>query len=146
MSQLSAAEIAQVAYDAGFRGDGLRTAVAVALAESAGDPKAHNDTYPDNSYGLWQINMLGAMGPERREQFGLESNRELFQPDENAKAALAISSGGKNWSPWTTYTSGAYRAVPRRRAARRREARPGRWGQAVRREGPGSRQRGEPDR
>lgn len=109
MSQLSPAEIAQVAYDAGFRGDGLRTAVAVALAESAGDPKAHNDTYPDNSYGLWQINMLGAMGPERREQFGLESNRELFQPDENAKAAVEISSGGKNWSPWTTYTSGAYR-------------------------------------
>lgn len=67
MSKLSPAEIAQHAYDAGFRGDALTTAVAVAMAESSGDPRAHNDTYQDNSYGLWQINMLGDPGPARRD-------------------------------------------------------------------------------
>jgi hypothetical protein len=26
----------------------------------------------------------------------------------NAKAAIAISDDGRDWDPWTTYTSGAY--------------------------------------
>lgn len=109
MTRLSPAEIAQYAHEAGFRGDGLVTAVAVALAESGGGTKQHNDVSPDDSYGLWQINMLGAMGPERREQFGLERDAELFRPAENAKAAYAISNHGKDFDPWTTYSSGSYR-------------------------------------
>lgn len=109
MSELSPAEIARYAHEAGFRGQDLTIAVAVALAESGGDPRAHNDTPPDNSYGLWQINMLGSLGPARRREFGLESNRELFDPLENAKAANRISGDGRSWTPWTTYTSGKYR-------------------------------------
>ncbi|WP_020671710.1 transglycosylase SLT domain-containing protein [Amycolatopsis nigrescens] len=109
MSKLTAEQIAQHAYQAGFRGQGLSTAVAVALAESGGNSRAHNGTPPDNSYGLWQINMLGGMGPERRRQFHLESNKELFSPAENAKVAYALSSHGKYWRPWSTYTNGAYR-------------------------------------
>ncbi|RZS38914.1 transglycosylase-like protein with SLT domain [Herbihabitans rhizosphaerae] len=109
MSTLSAQEIAQYAYDAGFRGRGLTTAVAVAFAESGGNPRAHNSTPPDNSYGLWQINMLGDLGPARRDEFNLKSNRQLFNPARNAKAANKISSDGTNWQPWTTYTSGAYK-------------------------------------
>ena len=31
-----------------------------------------------------------------------------FDPIGNAKAAIQISQDGTNWSPWTTYTSGAY--------------------------------------
>ncbi|MFC6088528.1 type VII secretion target [Saccharothrix lopnurensis] len=109
MSELSPEEIARHAHAAGFRGEDLTIAVAVALAESGGDPRAHNDTPPDNSYGLWQINMLGSMGPARRREFGLGSNRELFDPRENAKAANRISGDGRSWTPWTTYTSGKYR-------------------------------------
>ncbi|XVV01507.1 type VII secretion target [Actinosynnema sp. CA-248983] len=109
MSRLSPEQIARHAHDAGFRGEDLTTAVAVALAESGGDPRAHNDVPPDNSYGLWQINMLGALGPARRREFGLESNRELFDPAENAKAANRISGDGRSWTPWSTYTNGAYR-------------------------------------
>ncbi|GAB3009628.1 transglycosylase SLT domain-containing protein [Saccharothrix stipae] len=109
MSKLSPEQIARHAHDAGFRGQDLTIAVAVALAESGGDPRAHNATPPDNSYGLWQINMLGSMGPARRREFGLESNRELFDPAENARAANKISGDGRSWTPWTTYTSGAYK-------------------------------------
>ncbi|MEC3976713.1 transglycosylase SLT domain-containing protein [Amycolatopsis sp. H20-H5] len=109
MSKLSPEQIARHAYDAGFRGQGLTTAVAVALAESGGDTRAHNATPPDNSYGLWQINMLGGMGPERREQYHLDSNSDLFEPAANAKVANSLSADGKSWAPWSTYTNGAYR-------------------------------------
>lgn len=109
MAKLSPAEIAEVAHDAGFRGQDLTVAVAVAMAESGGDPRAHNPVPPDNSYGLWQINMIGALGPDRRDQFDLDNNRELFDPAENAKAAWEISGKGDSFQPWTTYTSGAYK-------------------------------------
>ncbi|WP_291415976.1 transglycosylase SLT domain-containing protein [Actinophytocola sp.] len=110
MSKLSPEQIAQYAHDAGFRGQDLTTAVAVALAESSGRPQAHNATPPDDSYGLWQVNMLGALGPERRRQFDLDSNRELLDPETNAEAAFAISGKGESFRPWTTYTSGAYKS------------------------------------
>lgn len=109
MAKLSPAQIAEYAHDAGFRGQDLTVAVAVALAESGGDPKAHNPVPPDNSYGLWQINMHGNLGPARRDEFDLDGNRELFDPEENAKAAWAISGHGNSFEPWTTYTSGAYK-------------------------------------
>jgi hypothetical protein len=109
VAKLSPAQIAEYAHDAGFRGQDLTVAVAVAMAESGGDPKAHNSVPPDDSYGLWQINMLGGLGPDRRRQFDLDSNRELFDPKENAQAAWEISGKGDSFQPWTTYTSGAYK-------------------------------------
>lgn len=109
MSQLTPEQIAQHAYNAGFRGEDLTTAVAVAMAESGGNTRSHNDTPPDDSYGLWQVNMLGDMGPARRKQFDLDSNKDLFDPAENAKAAYEIASNGKNFQPWSTYTNGAYK-------------------------------------
>jgi hypothetical protein len=108
VAKLSPAQIAEYAHAAGFRGHDLTVAVAVAMAESGGDPKAHNPVPPDDSYGLWQINMIGGLGPARRDQFHLDGNRELFDPEENAKAAWAISGHGNSFRPWTTYTSGAY--------------------------------------
>jgi hypothetical protein len=108
MTKLSAGEIARHAYAAGFRGPGLTTAVAVALAESGGRTTAHNATPPDDSYGLWQINMLGALGPERRHQYHLKSDDQLFDPDTNARVANRISGDGRDFTPWSTYTNGAY--------------------------------------
>ncbi|WP_410673915.1 transglycosylase SLT domain-containing protein [Amycolatopsis sp. cmx-4-68] len=109
MTKLSAEQIARHAYAAGFRGQGLTTAVAVALAESGGRTTAHNATPPDDSYGLWQINMLGALGPERRHQYHLKSDDQLFDPGTNARVANSISSDGHDFTPWSTYTNGAYR-------------------------------------
>jgi hypothetical protein len=102
-------QIAQVARQAGFPESSIPIAVAVAMAESSGNPMAHNPRPPDDSYGLWQINMLGALGPERRAAFGLASNAELFDPLTNARAAYSISSGGSYWRPWSTYKDGSYK-------------------------------------
>jgi hypothetical protein len=109
MSRMTPAEIAAVAKGAGFSGQSLQIAVAVALAESGGNPRAHNRVPPDDSYGLWQINMLGSLGPARRKQFGLSSNSQLFDPSTNARAAWAISNRGTNWRPWSVYLFGQYR-------------------------------------
>lgn len=109
MTKLSAEQIARHAYAAGFRGQGLTTAVAVALAESGGRTTAHNATPPDDSYGLWQVNMLGALGPERRRQYHLKSDDQLFDPATNARVANSISGDGHDFTPWSTYTNGAYK-------------------------------------
>jgi len=97
---------------AGFSGSALDTAEAVARAESGGNARAHNPNAGtgDNSYGLFQINMLGAMGPQRRAQFHLSANEDLYDPEVNARVAYAMSNGGTNWSPWSTFKNGAYRA------------------------------------
>lgn len=109
MAKLSAGEISEYATLAGFSGDNVKIAVAVALAESGGDTNAHNTKPPDDSYGLWQINMLGALGPARRKQFHLSNNERLFDPQTNAYAAYGIwKSNG--WKAWTTYTSGEYKS------------------------------------
>ena len=95
---------------AGFKGPSLKTAYAVAKAESGGRPRAFNPdaSTGDRSYGLFQINMLGGLGPARRKQYGLSSNEDLYDPDTNARIAYRMSGGGKDWSPWSAYKSGAY--------------------------------------
>lgn len=85
-----------------------RVMAAIAMAESGGNTGAHNATPPDNSYGLWQINMLGDMGPSRRKQFGISSNQQLYNPLVNALAAKKIQAS-QGLSAWSTYTNGAYK-------------------------------------
>lgn len=87
-----------------------RTLGAIAMAESSGNPRAHNPNANtgDNSYGLWQINMLGKMGPERLAKYGLKSNEDLFDPLTNARVALQMSREAKGFKDWTTYTSGKH--------------------------------------
>lgn len=94
---------------AGFRGEALKDMYGIVMAESGGDPHAYNPRGRDRSYGLAQINMYGDMGPARQRQFKLSSYDDLFDPLVNLRAAYRISSGGKDFSPWTTYTSGAYK-------------------------------------
>lgn len=97
-------EIISVLRKAGFSGESLKMAWAIVIAESTGRPYAHNDnpSTGDNSYGLFQINMRGAMGPDRREKYNLENNNDLFDPLTNAKVAFKMSNGGTAWGPWTT--------------------------------------------
>lgn len=106
---LSQSEIYSLAKSVGLSDSRAKVAAAVAMAESGGNPNAHNDVPPDDSWGLWQINMIGSMGPARRAQFGLSSNSQLTDPKTNAKAMKAISFGGGNFNPWSTYTNGSYR-------------------------------------
>jgi cell wall-associated NlpC family hydrolase len=96
---------------AGFKGQALNVAYAVAMAESEGRAKAFNGNRKtgDQSYGIFQINMLGKKGPERRQQFGLSSNDDLFDPVLNAQIAFKMSKGGTDWSPWSTFKRGEHR-------------------------------------
>lgn len=99
-------QLAELLYAVGFEGQDLKEAWAVAKKESNGRPLAHNGNRNtgDNSYGMFQINMLGGLGAERREQFGLGSNAELLNPVVNAKVAYHMSDGGKDWSSWKGLT------------------------------------------
>lgn len=110
--KLSPRQIADVARRAGIPEDMIPTMVAIALAESGGDSGAHNPKYPDNSYGLWQINMLDEpgymLGAERRKKYGLSSNEQLKDPLTNAKAAYDILKS-QGLGAWSVYTSGTYK-------------------------------------
>lgn len=107
--KLSIGEIYRLALGRNLSSSEARTATAIALGESSGNPRAFNPVGRDLSYGLWQINMLGSMGPARRSALGLSANEELFNPATNAAAMDMISGGGSNWQPWTVYSSGAYK-------------------------------------
>lgn len=102
---LSDAELIQILRKAGFSGHGLKMAWAIVQKESTARPYAHNDNAAtgDNSYGLFQINMRGSMGPDRREKYGLSDNNDLFDPLTNAIVAYKMSSGGEAWGAWTTH-------------------------------------------
>lgn len=104
--------LAEAGYGAGIRDlTDLATAVAVALAESGGNERAHNPVPPDDSYGAWQINMYGSLGPARRAKYGLKSNEDLYDLKTNARVMFDISNGGKNWKPWSTYNGARYKLL-----------------------------------
>ncbi len=94
--------------EAGFEGQNLKEAWAIVMKESTGRPTAYNGNRStgDNSYGLFQINMIGDLGHARRELFNLKSNKDLFDPLTNAKAAHYMSRGGEDWSSWDIDSSG----------------------------------------
>ena len=103
-------------YEAGFRDTHLKQAWAIVMKESTGRPTAYNgnEATGDKSYGIFQINMIGSLGVDRRAKFNLSSNNELFNPLKNAKIAYHMSNGGNNWSAWnidsTGYNGGSGRA------------------------------------
>ncbi len=97
----SATQLKDILHEAGFRGKELKMAWAVAMQESTGRPYAFNSS--SNCYGLFQINMTGSMGPDRREKYGLSNNRDLFDPLTNAKIAYHMSAKGTNWSAWVNH-------------------------------------------
>ncbi|WDL95714.1 transglycosylase SLT domain-containing protein [Alicyclobacillus sp. ALC3] len=96
MAFLAPAQVAHYAYEAGFRGRALVTAVAIAKAESTFNTAAVNPN--DTCYGLWQVSTIHDKPP-----------LALMNPSFNAKMAYQISEGGRNWDPWTTYMNGAYK-------------------------------------
>jgi len=90
----------------GFKGKDLVVAWAVAKKESNGRPLAFNGNHKtgDSSYGMFQINMIDTLGPDRRTKFDLNSNAELFNPVKNAEIAYYMTNGGDDWSSWKGIT------------------------------------------
>jgi surface antigen len=98
MTVLTRSQVAQYAAQAGFKGNALTIALAVAQAESSFRTDAINhNTNGSTDYGLWQINSIHGY-----------SSSQLMNPLYNAQAAYKISGSGSNWQPWTTYNTGAY--------------------------------------
>lgn len=109
-------EIQTVAQNAGFTGEDLATAVAIAQAESSGDPGQYNPesaffsehqissnrSADRGSYGLWQI--FRFLHPEF-------DGWNLSDPQVNACAAnIVYVRAGKKFGAWSTYNSGRFRA------------------------------------
>jgi hypothetical protein len=80
------------------------TAAAIAEAESTLNAKAvqQGQPYSSTGWGLWQItpgNSVPSVG----------TDSQLLNPLTNAKAAVVkYKAAGNSFSPWTTFTSGAY--------------------------------------
>ena len=102
----------KIALTSDFTEDEAVVMAAIGMAESSGRPHAHNTEGDDNSYGLWQINMLDRpgfmMGEERRGQLALDSNEQLFDPIVNGQAAKYIYDM-QGFDAWTVYKTGAYK-------------------------------------
>ena len=108
-NNLRVSELRKIAKEAGFNDEEAKIMAAIAASESSGNPTAHNPdaTTDDNSYGLWQINMIGPMGPERRAKLGIQSNEELFDAKKNAEAAFMVYKE-QGFSAWSDYTNEKY--------------------------------------
>jgi hypothetical protein len=88
----SASQLEQLWTQAGGDPKQAPLMAAIALAESSGNPSAHN---PSGASGLWQI--LGNPVPGN-----------AFDPLTNARMAVAKYKS-QGLGAWTTYTSGAYK-------------------------------------
>lgn len=97
MGKLTPQSIAMYAAAAGFSDADLTIAVAVAMAESSGDPNAVGDG--GTSYGLWQIHWT--VHPDTYQT----DPKELFDPQTNANAAYTVFLQ-QGWNAWSTYGSG----------------------------------------
>jgi hypothetical protein len=103
--ELSDTDLVDMLSAVGFEGKALKVAYAVAKKESNGRPLAHNGNVNtgDDSYGMFQINMLGSLGEDRRDKFDLKSNKELLDPVTNAEITFYMTNGGDDWSSWKIY-------------------------------------------
>lgn len=88
--QLRPAEVRSLALHAGFPPRIAAAMTEIAKRESFNRPASINSQPPDLSYGLWQINMRGALGPARRRELGLKRNEDLLNPLVNARAAYSL--------------------------------------------------------
>jgi len=106
---LTDSQLVNLLKSVGFEGSALKMAWAIAKAESNGRPMAYNGNRNtgDSSYGIFQINMLGQLGIDRKEKFELKSNVLLFDPVINAEITYYMTQGGTDWSSWSSIKNGA---------------------------------------
>jgi Lysozyme like domain len=96
------AVVAQAAKDAGFTGNDLVIAIAVAKAESRWQPSAVSPRNADGTKdcGLWQINSIHK---------DLLRKNSCSDPKANARMARVVwKNAHGSWSPWYTYQNGRH--------------------------------------
>jgi hypothetical protein len=103
MSVVAFIDLAKIIDDAGFpAGVPQAKAIAIVCAESGRQTNVvyvNSDAFSSRDRGLWQIN--DHWHPEITDD-------EAFDPIASTAAALSISKGGTDFSPWSTYENGAY--------------------------------------
>jgi hypothetical protein len=99
---LSGGQLSELLSAVGFEGQAHKTAWGIAMRESNARPLALNKSTRtgDSSYGIYQINMIYDLGPERRKKFGLTSNEQLFDPVLNVQVMYLMTGGGKDFGSW----------------------------------------------
>lgn len=101
---LTAVQVARYAAKAGFSGNDLAIAIAVAQAESGLRPDADNTGLNSNGstdYGLWQINTVHKALFEKY-------HNNWKDPLTNAKMAFEVFKGS-GWRAWSTYNAGKHK-------------------------------------
>lgn len=130
MARMTADQIYAVLRRNGADPQHAVTFTAIALRESGGDPSAHNGNAAtnDNSYGLFQENIIGALARNR------PPASELLTPDGAARGALNLWGGNDAnlQTHWRINTPGIYqdgylRNLPAAVAA---ATKAGEWGSA----------------
>lgn len=108
----------QAAAAAGFKGDELIAATAIAGRESGWNPTAHRSTADKSKMigdrGLWQINYTwddDLAGAGIIPSDTPSGRRSLLDGNVNAKAAYFVSSSGSNFQPWS-YGPGGWGTGP----------------------------------
>jgi hypothetical protein len=108
--KLSGEQVAMLLYQMGFRGEDIAKGVAISKRESGWESTAHNPNRStgDNSYGLFQINMIEKYAASRRQWFGIQADDELFDPMANVRATKLMFDSGKSargngWYDWGPY-------------------------------------------
>lgn len=104
-------QVYRLAREAGLDPRRATIATAIAAAESNNDPAAVGDVALQDatwgpSIGLWQIRSLKAQTGTGKARDASRLKGARF----NARAMAEISAKGANFTPWSTYTNGAYRA------------------------------------
>lgn len=97
MAKYSFDQLKQLWVQAGGSAAYATVAAAVAMAESGGNSDSVNSANSNGTVdrGLWQINSI-------------HGSQSTLDPVANARAAVAISSGGTNWKPWCTAWSNGH--------------------------------------
>lgn len=121
MAKLSDAELSRVVQAAFLTADKgeIDTAVAIALAESGGDPNAHNSNKNGSEdFGLFQINSVhdgslwdkGTLDRATGKVKAGGKEKSLYDPAFNAAcAAVLYAKRGNKFTDWSAYKNGSYK-------------------------------------
>jgi hypothetical protein len=109
--KLKPEEVAQLLYSAGFRGDDLAKALAISFRESSHNASAYNGNAKtkDKSYGLFQINMAGDLGPSRMKSQKLKSYEDLYDAETNIRVLRNMYNWNKGHGRDPFYDWGPYK-------------------------------------
>mgnify|MGYP003122145642 CR=1 FL=1 len=113
---LTKEQINKLLLNAGFTEEQAKIMTAIAMAESANKPNAFysgTEDEPEESYGLFQINMFNykgmELGNDRKPKLGINNNEDLYDPVLNAMAAKLVfdetqAQKGNGYLAWGVYS------------------------------------------